>query len=193
MYLSTVKVGPRQAGLSCPNSSRSANPHWRTLYPGALDSSDEPAAREWVRYNVELRATRQARPQRIGCGESITLTAHCRPSARAPSKARPCQPGAGPGSGRPGQSRIPSVAWPKVTTVMKRTQRVDGPQCVSVKGLSPVMNRELWVPTWLATWKARSEGPRAKAPANPPGSKTVARQQGRAGNSGDPMRSSSQG
>jgi hypothetical protein len=37
--------------------------------------------------------------------------------------------------------RISSVAWPKVTTVMKRTQRVDGPQCASVKGLSPVMNR----------------------------------------------------
>ena len=74
--------------------------------------------------------------------------------------------------------RISSVAWPKVTTVMKRTQRVDGPQCASVKGLSPVMNRELWVPTWLATGKALSEGPRAKAPANPPGSKTVARQQG---------------
>jgi|SRR6266404_1090651 len=80
--------------------------------------------------------------------------------------------------------RISGVAWPKVTTVMKRTQRVDGPQCASVKGLSPVMNRELWVPTWLATWKALSEGPRAKAPANPPGSKTVARQQGRAGKLG---------
>ena len=37
--------------------------------------------------------------------------------------------------------RIPSVAWPKVTTVMKRTQGADGPPCVSVKGLSPVMNR----------------------------------------------------
>jgi hypothetical protein len=89
--------------------------------------------------------------------------------------------------------RIPSVAWPKVTTVMKRTQGADGPQCASVKGLSPVMNGELWVPTWLATWKALSEGPTAKAPANPPGSKTVARQQGRTGNSGDPMRSSSLG
>ena len=31
------------------------------------------------------------------------------------------------------------------------------------------------------------------APANPPGSKTVARQQGRVGNWGDPMRSSSLG
>jgi hypothetical protein len=43
--------------------------------------------------------------------------------------------------------RIPSVAWPKVTTAAKRTQGVDGPQCVSVKGLSPVMNGELRVPT----------------------------------------------
>jgi hypothetical protein len=76
---------------------------------------------------------------------------------------------------------------------MKRTQGADGPQCASVKGLSPVMNKELWVPTWLATWKALSEGPTAKAPANPPGSKTVARQQGRVGNSGDPMRSSGLG
>ena len=33
----------------------------------------------------------------------------------------------------------------------------------------------------------------AMAPANPPGSKTVARQQGRDGNSGDTMRSSSVG
>jgi hypothetical protein len=38
--------------------------------------------------------------------------------------------------------RIPSVAWPKATTAAKRTQGVDGPQCASVKGLSPVMNRK---------------------------------------------------
>jgi len=76
---------------------------------------------------------------------------------------------------------------------MKRTQGADGLPCARVKGLSPVMNRESWVPTWLATWKALSEGPTAKAPANPPGSKTVARQQGRDGNSGDTMRTSSVG
>jgi hypothetical protein len=89
--------------------------------------------------------------------------------------------------------RIPSVAWPKVTTATKRTQGGDGPQCASVKGLSPVMNRELWAPTCLVTWKALSEGPRAKVPASPPGSKTVARRQGRAGNSGDPRGSSKTG
>jgi hypothetical protein len=55
------------------------------------------------------------------------------------------------------------------------------------------MNGELWVPTCLATGKATSKEPKAKAPANPPGSETVARQQGRTGNSGDPMRSSNPG
>jgi hypothetical protein len=44
--------------------------------------------------------------------------------------------------------RIPSVAWPKVTTVMQRTQGADGPPCARVKGLSPVMNGDVWVPTW---------------------------------------------
>src|SRR4029453_11147460 len=76
---------------------------------------------------------------------------------------------------------------------MKRTQGADGPPCARVKGLSPVMNGQLWVPTCLATGKATSKEPRAKAPANPPGSETVARQQGRSGNSGDPMRSPSVG
>ena len=33
----------------------------------------------------------------------------------------------------------------------------------------------------------------ARAPANPPGSETVARHQGRVGNSGDPMHSSREG
>jgi len=36
--------------------------------------------------------------------------------------------------------RVPRVASLKVTTTAKRTQGGDGPQCVSVKGLSPVMN-----------------------------------------------------
>jgi len=36
--------------------------------------------------------------------------------------------------------RVPRVASWKVTTTTKRTQEGDGPQCVSVKGLSPVMN-----------------------------------------------------
>jgi len=37
--------------------------------------------------------------------------------------------------------RVPRVAPLKVTTTAKRTQEGDGPQCASVKGLSPVMNR----------------------------------------------------
>jgi len=36
--------------------------------------------------------------------------------------------------------RVPRVASVKVTTPTKRTQGGDGPQCASVKGLSPVMN-----------------------------------------------------
>src|SRR6266853_5925412 len=55
------------------------------------------------------------------------------------------------------------------------------------------MYSELWVPTSLARRKATSEGPRAMAPANPPGSKTGARHQGKVGNSGDPMGSSMDG
>ncbi len=35
--------------------------------------------------------------------------------------------------------RVPSVAPASVTPSVKRTQGGDGPQCVSVKGLSPVM------------------------------------------------------
>src|SRR2546428_12996693 len=71
--------------------------------------------------------------------------------------------------------------------------RGDGPQCASVKGLSPVMNGSLWVPTCLASRKATSEGPTAMAPANPSGSKTGARHHGKAGNLGDPMDSSKEG
>jgi hypothetical protein len=36
--------------------------------------------------------------------------------------------------------RVPSVASLSVTPVAKRTQGGDGPQCESVKGLSPVMD-----------------------------------------------------
>ena len=35
--------------------------------------------------------------------------------------------------------RVPRVASASVTAAAKRTQGGDGPQCVSVKGLSPVM------------------------------------------------------
>jgi hypothetical protein len=49
------------------------------------------------------------------------------------------------------------------------------------------------VPTCLVTRKAISEGPTATVPANPPGSKTVARAHGRGGNSGGPLGSSREG
>jgi hypothetical protein len=55
------------------------------------------------------------------------------------------------------------------------------------------MSGELWVPTCLATGKATSKEPKARAPANPPGSETTARHQGKVGSSGDPMQSSQQG
>jgi hypothetical protein len=47
--------------------------------------------------------------------------------------------------------RVPSVASQSVTAAAKRTQGGDGPQCVSVKGLSPVMRMKLWVPTCLVS------------------------------------------
>jgi len=89
--------------------------------------------------------------------------------------------------------QVLSVASTKATTSTKRTQGGDGPQCVSVKGLSPVMNKQLWAPTCLGTGKATSTEPRVKVPASPPGSEAVARHQGRVGNSGDPRWSSNEG
>src|SRR5687768_12656206 len=53
--------------------------------------------------------------------------------------------------------RVPSVASQSVTAEAKRTQGGDGPQCESVKGLSPVMRMKLWVPTWLVSRKATSK------------------------------------
>ncbi|CAA9566799.1 hypothetical protein AVDCRST_MAG81-1155 [uncultured Synechococcales cyanobacterium] len=44
--------------------------------------------------------------------------------------------------------------------------------------------------TQLVLWKAKPKEPIAKVLEGPPGSETVARHQGRAGNSGDPMNSS---
>ena len=55
------------------------------------------------------------------------------------------------------------------------------------EGIEPRDKQKLWVPTSLARGKAKSEEPSARAPANPPGSETVARHQGRVGNSGDPL------
>ena len=55
--------------------------------------------------------------------------------------------------------RVPSVASLPVTSTAKRTQGGDGPQCESVKGLSPVMNVKSWVPTPLAMRKATSTEP----------------------------------
>ena len=55
--------------------------------------------------------------------------------------------------------QVPSVASLSVTPVAKRTQGGDGPQCKRVKGLSPVIRKKLWVPTWLDTRKATSKEP----------------------------------
>ena len=146
------------------------------------------------KYEFNVEAAR-ARLGYVPWGSSVMLT---RPLTfvhllERRAKLGPASRGQGPAPEALARHRRPSVAGPKVTTVMKRTQGADGPPCARVKGLSPVMNGELWVPTGFATGKALSEGPTAKAPANPPGSKTGARQQGRTGNSGDPRRSSNAG
>ncbi len=70
-------------------------------------------------------------------------------ASSAPSEARLSQLGESPSPVSPGKARVPSVALTPVTSSVKRTQGNDGPQCVSVKGLSPVMNnnrgcRRLW-------------------------------------------------
>ncbi|HEY9699963.1 MAG TPA: hypothetical protein V6D10_22080 [Trichocoleus sp.] len=49
------------------------------------------------------------------------------------------------------------------------------------------------MPTSLAVRKATPKKPNATASEGPPGSKTVARYQGKAGNSGDPVDSSDKG
>ena len=58
------------------------------------------------------------------------------------------------------------------------------------EGIEPRNICKPWVPTPLVRRKAKPEEPRAKAPEGPPGSETVACQQGIVGNSGDPMCSS---
>ena len=95
--------------------------------------------------------------------------------------------GQNPASEALARHRVPSVASAKVTTSTKRTQGGDGPQCASVKGLSPVMYEQLWVPTCSTSGKATSRASIATTLANPPGSEPVARHHGRAGNSGDPL------
>src|SRR5215510_7655066 len=55
--------------------------------------------------------------------------------------------------------RVPSVASLLVTLAAKRTQGGDGLQCASVKGLSPVMDTQLWMPTWFCSRKAISKEP----------------------------------
>ena len=55
--------------------------------------------------------------------------------------------------------RVPRVASPAVTLAAKRTQGGDGRQCASVKGWSPVMDTQLWMPTWLCSRKAISREP----------------------------------
>ena len=65
----------------------------------------------------------------------------CRCITGAPSKARPCQPGIDLTPEALARHRRPSVAWLKATTVMERTQRADGPQYASMKGLSPFINK----------------------------------------------------
>ncbi|MBD2466013.1 hypothetical protein H6G89_34060 [Oscillatoria sp. FACHB-1407] len=61
------------------------------------------------------------------------------------------------------------------------------------EGIEPRYEMKLWMPTLLAKRKATPREPIATALEGPPGSKTVARYQGKAGNSGDPIDSSKTG
>lgn len=58
------------------------------------------------------------------------------------------------------------------------------------EGIEPRNENKLWMPTPLAKRKATPKKPIATASEGPPGSKTVARYQGKVGNSGDPIDSS---
>lgn len=55
------------------------------------------------------------------------------------------------------------------------------------EGIEPRDANKLWMPTLLAKRKATPKKPTAMASAGPSGSKTVARYQGKVGNSGDPI------
>ena len=55
------------------------------------------------------------------------------------------------------------------------------------EGIEPRYDMKLWMPTLLVKRKATPKKPTATASAGPPGSKTVACDQGKAGNSGDPI------
>jgi hypothetical protein len=58
------------------------------------------------------------------------------------------------------------------------------------EGIEPHYEMKLWMPTLLVERKAIPKKPTATASAGPLGSKTVARYQGKVGNSGDPIDSS---
>ena len=58
------------------------------------------------------------------------------------------------------------------------------------EGIEPRDENKLWMPTLLVERKATLKKPIAMASEDPPGSKTVARYQGKVGNSGDPIDSS---
>ncbi len=55
------------------------------------------------------------------------------------------------------------------------------------EGIEPRYEMKQWMPTLLVKRKATPKKPTAKASEGPPGSKTVARYQGKVGNSGDPI------
>jgi len=61
------------------------------------------------------------------------------------------------------------------------------------EGIEPRDENQLWMLTLLVKRKATPKKPTATASAGPPGSKTVARDQGRVGNSGGPIGSSDTG
>jgi hypothetical protein len=66
--------------------------------------------------------------------------------------------------------RVPSVASLSVTPAAKRTQGVHGPQCESVKGLSPVIVRNVGA-DMLQNMESHIKGAEGHGPGEPTGVK----------------------
>jgi hypothetical protein len=124
---------------------------------------------------------------------TVTLNDHFVPIASAPSEARLCLLGERPSSGSPGKAPGTECCVSDGNIVGEAYTSRSWAAMRQREGIEPRDENKLWMPTLLVKRKAIPRKPTATASAGPPGSKTVARDQGKVGNSGDPIGSSDTG
>lgn len=111
----------------------------------------------------------------------------------APSEARLCRWGESPHSGSPGKAPDIECCVGLGNDVNEAYTGRSWATMRKREGNEPRYQNQMWMLTLLVERKATPEEPTATASEGPPGSKTVARDYGKAGNSGDPIDSSNLG